>query len=343
MSGKPLLEISDLSVTYWGRSLLGLSSKPFVAVKNANLSIRAGETLGLVGESGSGKSSIANTVLGLVPASSGSIRFGEHDLVAMKTRYPSEVRSQIQAVFQDPYSSLNPSMTVEDIVTEPLRVHTNMTKAERRERAVELLRLVSLQEEHLQRHPHQFSGGQRQRIAIASALALEPKLIVLDEPVSALDVSTQNQIINLLYERRAALGMAYLLIAHDLALVHHISDRIAVMYLGHIVEEGPSDRVYKQSAHPYTKALLDSVPLLDPERQRARRASRKLQLAQDTQRVADTGCPYKNRCPLAMPRCQQEMPPAYEVAGGGIANCFLHAPETAAAEITEPSRKQAVS
>ena len=337
MSGKPLLEIADLWVTYRGRSLLGVGGKPFHAVKGANIAIRAGETLGLVGESGSGKSSIANTVLGLVPASGGSIRFGDADLAAMKTRYPPAVRNRIQAVFQDPYSSLNPSMTVEDIVTEPLRVHTAMTRAERRERARELLRLVSLSDEHLERHPHQFSGGQRQRIAIASALALEPKLIVLDEPVSALDVLTQNQIINLLYERRDALGIAYLLIAHDLALVHHISDRIAVMYLGHIVEEGPSDRVYREPAHPYTKALLDAVPLLDPQAQRRRRAARKLAAAHETPRLSATGCPYRNRCPFAMPRCATEMPPAYPVAGGGSANCFLYADDTAgAAGTTRP-------
>ncbi len=323
MSDDALLEIRDLDVTYWGRALLGLKGKTFHAVKGANLAIRAGETLGLVGESGSGKSSIANTVLGLVPASGGSIRFGGVELTAMKTRYPSDIRGQIQAVFQDPYSSLNPSMTVEEIVTEPLRVHTKMNADERRARAIELLKLVSLSEEHLGRHPHQFSGGQRQRIAIASALALTPKLIVLDEPVSALDVSTQNQIINLLYERRDALGIAYLLIAHDLALVHHISDRIAVMYLGHIVEEGPSDRVYRAPAHPYTKALIDAVPLLDPDAQRRRRADRKAAPAQERPRVAATGCPYKNRCPFAMPRCQSEMPPAFPVASGGTANCFL--------------------
>ncbi len=245
----------------------------------------------------------------------------------MKTRYPPAVRSQIQAVFQDPYSSLNPSMTVEDIVTEPLRVHTTMNRSERRARAVELLKLVSLSEEHLNRHPHQFSGGQRQRIAIASALALTPKLIVLDEPVSALDVSTQNQIINLLYERRDDLGIAYLLIAHDLALVHHISDRIAVMYLGHIIEEGPSDRVYLSPAHPYTKALLDAVPLLDPDAQRRRRAARRAAPLIDAPRVSAIGCPYRNRCPHAMPICAAEMPPAYPIAGGGRANCFLHATE----------------
>ncbi len=243
MTGDPLLEIRDLWITYWRRSGFRLRPKPFHAVKGASLTIRHGETVGLVGESGSGKSSVANTVLGLVPAASGSIRFAGADLAAMKTRYPEAVRKQIQAVFQDPYSSLNPSMTVEDIVTEPLKVHAFMSRAERRARAVELLNMVSLSEAHLPRRPHQFSGGQRQRIAIASALALEPRLIVLDEPVSALDVSTQNQIINLLYERRNALGMSYLLIAHDLALVHHISDRIAVMYLGRIVEEGPADRV----------------------------------------------------------------------------------------------------
>lgn len=323
MSEKPLLELNDLWVTYPGRSLLGFGGTPFHAVKGANLSIRAGETLGLVGESGSGKSSIANVVLGLVSASSGSMRFANADLASMKTRYPPSVRKQIQAVFQDPYSSLNPSMTVEDIVTEPLRVHTDMNREKRRERAVELLKLVSLSEEHLARHPHQFSGGQRQRIAIASALALEPKLIVLDEPVSALDVSTQNQVINLLYERRDERGIAYLLIAHDLALVHHISDRIAVMYLGHIVEEGPADRVYGQPAHPYTRALLDAVPVLDPKAQRRRRSERRAAPAADTSRVAASGCPYRNRCPHAMPRCGAEAPPAYPVAGGGHANCFL--------------------
>lgn len=325
MSDKALLEITDLWVTYSGRSLLGLGAKPFQAVKGANLSIRAGETLGLVGESGSGKSSIANAVLGLVAASAGSIRFGAVELTSLKTRYPPAIRHQIQAVFQDPYSSLNPSMTIEDIVTEPLRVHTALNRTQRRARAIELLELVSLSPEHLDRHPHQFSGGQRQRIAIASALALEPRLIVLDEPVSALDVSTQNQIINLLYERRDALGMAYLLIAHDLALVHHISDRIAVMYLGHIVEEGPSERVYKAPAHPYTKALLDAVPLLDPQAQRQRRTARKSAPVPQAPRVATTGCPYQNRCPSVMPRCQVEMPRAYAIAHGGTANCFLFA------------------
>jgi len=335
MNEHPLLSIENLWVTYHRRSLLGLGGQAFHAVKGATLTIRAGETLGLVGESGSGKSSIANTVLGLVPAASGSIRFGDADLAQSRKGYPSAVRSQIQAVFQDPYSSLNPSMTVLDIVTEPLRVHTRMTRAQRRARAVELLQLVSLSEEHLDRHPHQFSGGQRQRIAIASALALEPKLIVLDEPVSALDVSTQNQIINLLYERRDQFGIAYLLIAHDLALVHHISDRIAVMYLGHIVEEGPSDRVYREPAHPYTRALLDAVPLLDPEAQRRRRAARRTAPASEAPRVSATGCPYRNRCPHVMPRCAEHMPPAYPIAGGGTAHCFLHADAGAAAENPE--------
>jgi peptide/nickel transport system ATP-binding protein len=338
MSGTPLLEITDLSVTYRRRSGLKLRRVPFPAVKSASLSINPGETLGLVGESGSGKSSIANAVLGLVPAASGSIRFGDSELTEMNTHYPSAIRRQIQAVFQDPFSSLNPSMTVEDLVTEPLRVHTDMTAAERRTCAVELLHLVSLSEEHLKRHPHQFSGGQRQRIAIASALALQPKLIVLDEPVSALDVSTQNQIINLLYERRHAQNIAYLLIAHDLALVHHISDHIAVMYLGHIVERGPGDRVYHRPAHPYTRALLDAVPLLDPARQRARRAVREAAPAFETPREAVVGCPYKNRCPLVMERCKSEMPPAYLVEGGGVANCFLLAEDGAAAAEADDAR-----
>ncbi|SMF52170.1 oligopeptide transport system ATP-binding protein [Tistlia consotensis] len=323
MSDSPLLEIRDLWVTYWQRSGLTLRRRPFHAVKGATLSIAPGETLGLVGESGSGKSSIANAVLGLVPAASGSIRFGDAELSAMKTRYPAAARRQIQAVFQDPFSSLNPSMTVGDIVAEPLRVHTGMSREERRARAAELLKLVSLSEEHLGRHPHQFSGGQRQRVAIAAALALQPRLIVLDEPASALDVSTQNQIINLLYERRDALGIAYLLIAHDLALVHHISDRIAVMYLGHIVEQGPAGRVYSAPAHPYTRALLEAVPLLDPARQRARRAARKAAPAVEAPRDAVSGCPYSNRCPSVMARCRSAMPAAFPVEGGGTASCFL--------------------
>lgn len=318
-----LVEIEDLTVTYWSRPGLSLRPKPFHAVREATLSIAAGETLGLVGESGSGKSSIANTLLGLVPAGSGAMRFDGQDLAAMTGGYPPEVRKGIQAVFQDPYSSLNGAMTVEQIVAEPLRVHTGLSAAERRARAGELLSVVGLDPAHLGRYPHEFSGGQRQRIAIASALALEPKLIVLDEPVSALDVSTQNQIINLLYDRQKELGVAYLLIAHDLALVHHISDRIAVMYLGRIVEEGPADRVYHAPAHPYTRALLDAVPLLDPERQRERRAARRGEAARDAPRTAETGCIYSGRCPLAMERCRVETPPAYAVAGGGSAACFL--------------------
>ncbi|GAA6189793.1 oligopeptide/dipeptide ABC transporter ATP-binding protein [Litorivita sp. NS0012-18] len=318
-----LLTIKDLHVRYGGRSLLGLKTKGFDAVKGANLTIRTGETLGLVGESGSGKSSIANTLLGLVPASDGRMEFDGTDLAALPSGYPPALRRKIQAVFQDPYSSLNPSMTVEQIITEPLKLHTDMSAAERRAKAAQLLELVKLPATHLPRYPSEFSGGQRQRIAIAAALALQPKLIVLDEPVSALDVSTQNQIINLLYERRDALGMSYLLIAHDLALVHHISDRIAVMYLGHIVEEGPADRVYHAPAHPYTKALLEAVPLLDPARQRARRAARRAAPAADLPRSAEAGCPYRHRCPVAMQRCHHEAPPALPVSGGGTAQCFL--------------------
>ena len=335
---RPLLQIEDLDVTYGGRSFLGLRTPGFQAVKGATLTINEGETLGLVGESGSGKSSIANTLLGLVPAASGRMLFDGTDLAALTDGYPPEVRRKIQAVFQDPYSSLNPSMTVEEIVTEPLKIHTGLDRAARREKAAELLALVNLPSTHLPRYPNEFSGGQRQRIAIAAALALQPKLIVLDEPVSALDVSTQNQIINLLYERRDAAGMSYLLIAHDLALVHHISDRIAVMYLGHIVEEGPADRVYHAPAHPYTKALLEAVPLLDPARQRARRVARRAAPATDLPRAAQHGCPYRNRCAFAMDRCAGALPPRLPVDGGGTALCHLieDAPAgvTAAKEMT---------
>ena len=325
MKDAPLLELNNLSVTYRGRLGLNLRRQAFQAVKGVTVSIDAGQTLGLVGESGSGKSSMANAVLGLVKPSGGSIRLGGTELASMNTHYPAKIRKQMQAVFQDPFSSLNQSMTVEDIVGEPLKVHTDLNRADRRKRVLELLEMVSLSYDHLKRHPHQFSGGQRQRIAIASALALEPRLVVLDEPVSALDVSTQNQIINLLYERRDALGIAYLLIAHDLALVHHISDRIAVMYLGHIVEEGPADRVYSQPAHPYTRALLDAVPLLDPAKQRLRRANRKPAVAAEAFPDQKPGCSYQNRCSQVMPICYEKTPPSFTIEGGGVASCYLYA------------------
>ena len=324
MRETPLLEVNNLSVTYRGPLGLNLRRKSFQAVKGVTFSINAGQTLGVVGESGSGKSSIANAILGLVKPSGGSIRLGETELVEMNLHYPPSVRRQMQAVFQDPFSSLNQSMTVEDIVGEPLKVHTSMNRVERRQRVIELLETVSLSKEHLKRYPHEFSGGQRQRIAIASALALEPRLVVLDEPVSALDVSTQNQIINLLYKRRDALGIAYLLIAHDLALVHHISDRIAVMYLGRIVEEGPADRVYSSPAHPYTRALLDAVPLLDPARQRLRRAARKSLTAIEGFHDQTPGCSYRNRCAKAMAICRERTPPVFAVDGGGVASCYLY-------------------
>ena len=327
MSKAPLLEVNNLSVTYRGRLGLNLRRNAFQAVKGVTISINPGQTLGVVGESGSGKSSIANAVLGLVRPSAGSIRLAGTELADLNMRYPASIRRQMQAVFQDPFSSLNQSMMVEDIVGEPLKVHTDLSRLDRRERVIELLEMVSLSKDHLKRYPHEFSGGQRQRIAIASALALEPRLVVLDEPVSSLDVSTQNQIINLLYERRDALGIAYLLIAHDLALVHHISDRIAVMYLGRIVEEGPADRVYSAPAHPYTRALLDAVPLLDPAQQRRRRAARKSVSAIEMFDDQKPGCPYRNRCPEVMSICQIKTPPSCPIDDGGVATCYLYAEE----------------
>lgn len=314
-----LLQVDDLVVDYEGRPRLLGRSAPVRAVNGVSFSINAGQTLGLVGESGSGKSSIGNAVLGLVGAASGSIRFDGHELTGTR-RYPGTIRRNIQAVFQNPGASLDPSMLVSQIMTEPLEIHQLHERARWHDVIVAVLELVGLAGEHLERSPHEFSGGQRQRIAIARALILEPALLVLDEAVSALDASTQSQIINLLHDLQERLGLTYLFISHDLAVVHHVSDRIAVMYGGTIVEQGPADKVFERPAHPYTATLLDAVPRLEPGRRTAR--------TRDTSGVVDRttipvhGCAYQLRCPMATERCRDERPPAIEAEPDSSVACF---------------------
>jgi oligopeptide transport system ATP-binding protein len=322
--GETLLEVRDL-VKYYPVSagLLGRQVGVVRAVDGVSFTIRRGETLGLVGESGCGKTTTGRCVLQLERPTSGSVRFEGQELTTLGPAALRSVRRRIQVIFQDPYSSLNPRMTVGQIVGEPLAVHGLVREAPAREaRVQELLRQVGLLPQHGRRYPHQLSGGQRQRVGIARALALEPSLIICDEPVSALDVSIQAQIINLLEDLRQELGLTYLFVAHDLSVVRHISDRVAVMYLGRIVELADRQTLYEAPRHPYTKALLSAVPIPDPEVE-ARREHVVLAGEVPSPLSPPAGCAFHPRCPIAVEECRRTRPLLRDLGPGQQAACHL--------------------
>ncbi|MBE7002514.1 MAG: ATP-binding cassette domain-containing protein [Ruminococcaceae bacterium] len=318
MSVETLVEVKNLK-EYFNINTGVFSSKPLKAVDDVSFAIKRGETLGLVGESGCGKTTVGRTLLHLYKPTAGEIWF---DGKQIKTKQDIlEYRKKTAMVFQDPYSSLNPRMTVSDIIAEPLDVHkVYANKAERQERILDLMAKVGLNSEHANRYAHEFSGGQRQRIGIARALSMQPQFLVCDEPVSALDVSIQAQVINMFDELQDQMGLTYLFIAHDLLVVRHISDRIAVMYLGKMVELADAKEIYDHPLHPYTKSLMSSVPLPDPVKARE---NRRIVLSGDIPSPlnAPSGCPFRTRCPHATEACAESMPEFKEVSSGHFVAC----------------------
>lgn len=322
-TSSPLVEVQNL--TKFFRIAGGSSVKPkatLKAVDRVSFVIKSGETLGLVGESGCGKTTIGRTMVRLYPADAGRVLFQGTDLLALGEKELLPVRRKLQMIFQDPYSSLNPRMTVAEILGEPLAIHRIANGKAALERVDTLLNLVGLSKEHASRFPHEFSGGQRQRIGIARALAVEPEFIICDEPISALDVSIQAQIINLLEKLQEEMRLTYLFIAHDIAMVRHISNRIAVMYLGKLVELAGSWELYRNPLHPYTQALLSAVPIPDPD---LAAAHQRIVLAGEIPSPVDPppGCRFRPRCRMARPECAEAEPEFREVAPGHLVACWV--------------------
>lgn len=314
---KPLLEVKELRKTF---RVPGSRDQRLVAVDDVSFSINQGETLGLVGESGCGKSTTGKAILNLLKADSGQVLFEGEDLLHISPRKLRPHRRNLQMIFQDPFSSLNPRLTVGDILREPLQIHQLVRGKDQKERVIQLLEQVGLSAEHYHRYPHEFSGGQRQRVGIARALAVEPQLIIADEPVSALDLSIQAQILNLLREIQQQYNLSFLFIAHDLAVIEHISDRVAVMYLGRIVEMTTADQLYRSPRHPYTEVLLNAVPVPDPKR---KKHSSSTSGEIPSPLSPPSGCHFHPRCPYAQDICKQERPNLIDQGNGHLTACHF--------------------
>ncbi|MBQ6451969.1 MAG: dipeptide ABC transporter ATP-binding protein [Solobacterium sp.] len=323
MSEAPILSVRNLK-TYFDVTKGIFSKKQIVkAVDDVSFDIMPNETFGLVGESGCGKTTLGRTIVKLYNPAGGTITYNGENIAQLKGAELKKYRKDVQMIFQDPYASLNPRMTVGEIIKEPMIIHDIYNSdTEREERVVELLKIVGLKPDHIRRYPAEFSGGQRQRIGIARALAVDPKFIVCDEPISALDVSIQAQVVNLLDQIQHDLGLSYLFIAHDLSMVKHISDRIGVMYLGHMVEMGPSNDVYHRPLHPYTTALLSAIPIPDPA---VAKGKRRIVLEGEIPSPINppAGCPFSTRCQQATNRCQTERPEPIAV-GNRLVACHLY-------------------
>ena len=314
-----LVEVRDLEVTFGARRFFGGGGPALRAVAGVSFAVRPGEVLGLVGESGSGKTTIGRAILRLLEPSGGAVRFGGEDITHLPKPALRPYRRRMQMIFQDPYSSLNPRLKVRDIVGEAYEIHRIGTRGDRAERVAEMLDRVGLPRDAMDRYPHEFSGGQRQRIGIARALAVGPELVVADEPVSALDVSVQAQVVNLLLGLQRSLGLTLLFVAHDLGLVQFISDRVVVLYLGRVMEIAPSQTLYERPRHPYTAALLEAVPKPDPA---ARRRSEPLRGEIPSPFAPPSGCVFRTRCPYAIEACAQVTPSVTPVGPDHVKACI---------------------
>jgi len=314
----PLLEVEDLSVVFRPTR----RARPVHAVDGVDLMVGAGETVGLVGESGSGKTTLGQAVLGLVRPTAGTIRFDGMDITAADRSTRRELSRDLQVIFQNPYGSLSPTRTIEQTLVEPLLAHHSVSRAEARDRVADMLSRVGLPKDAMRRYPSEFSGGQRQRIAIARALMLSPRLVICDEPVSALDLSVQAQVLNLLSNLQRELDLSYLFVGHNLAVVRHMSHRIVVLYRGRVMESGPAEQVYGAAAHPYTQTLLAAAPVAHPEEQAQRRAARSTPTSAPAPPTGGDRCPFVTRCPYAIEACATVRPPLVPTPSGTLAACI---------------------